>query len=402
MLWLGAGSAVASCATGWLLGDSGEYAEGVLFWHRWLGIGTAVAAVAACFLKSRLVFNSLAAVLLIATGHLGATLTHGEAYLSATFQTEKETADIQEAQLYADLIAPILQEKCQSCHGPTKQKGGLRLDSPELILKGGKNGAAIVPGNVSQGELLRRCLLPTHDDDHMPPKQKPQLTPAELEILQWWIAEGADFQKRVKEIAQSEKIEAALAQLTAPSNETITEASLVPEKNAPPASPALIEKIRHAGVFVRPVAQGSNWLTFSFFNLPQPPDSVFFLLEQLAPQAVWLNLSGCKIPENAWQNLGKLVNLTRLDLANSSVSDTALAQLKGLTALQKLNLANTQTSAEGLTLLSGLAHLRNIFLYKTKVSGSDWEMLQTNFPHTKIDTGGYALPFLETDTLRLK
>ena len=43
-------------------------------------------------------------------------------------------------------VRPLLAEKCYSCHGEKKQKGGLRLDSIEAILKGGESGPAVVPG----------------------------------------------------------------------------------------------------------------------------------------------------------------------------------------------------------------------------------------------------------------
>ena len=45
-------------------------------------------------------------------------------------------------------VAPILQKSCIECHGPDKEKGGLRLDTKELALKGGKGGVSIVSGKV--------------------------------------------------------------------------------------------------------------------------------------------------------------------------------------------------------------------------------------------------------------
>src|SRR5262245_13748498 len=45
-------------------------------------------------------------------------------------------------------IRPLLAAKCQKCHGAKQQRGGLRLDSRTAVLQGGKNGPAVVPGNV--------------------------------------------------------------------------------------------------------------------------------------------------------------------------------------------------------------------------------------------------------------
>src|SRR5690348_13644111 len=43
-------------------------------------------------------------------------------------------------------VRPILAERCYSCHGPTKHKSGLRLDTKSGAMAGGDNGAAIVAG----------------------------------------------------------------------------------------------------------------------------------------------------------------------------------------------------------------------------------------------------------------
>src|SRR5271154_4369842 len=50
-------------------------------------------------------------------------------------------------------VRPLLAEKCYSCHGDKKQKGGLRLDSIEAILKGGESGPAVVPGKPDDSLL---------------------------------------------------------------------------------------------------------------------------------------------------------------------------------------------------------------------------------------------------------
>ncbi|MDZ7647673.1 MAG: c-type cytochrome domain-containing protein [Cytophagales bacterium] len=143
----------------------------------------------------------LTLVLLTITGHLGGTLTHGENFLFANLNdSEMESLasiDLQQAHLYADLVRPILQNKCYTCHGTSKQKGKLRLDLPEHIAKGGKSGVVLVAGQVDESEMIDRLLLPMNDDDHMPPKEKKQLSTQEIEILKTWINSGADFERTV-------------------------------------------------------------------------------------------------------------------------------------------------------------------------------------------------------------
>jgi len=70
-----------------------------------------------------------------------------------------------------------LSHYCESCHGPEKQKGKLRLDSLEALMKGGENGPVVVAGNPKKSPLVARVLLPATDDDHMPPEGKPAPSP---------------------------------------------------------------------------------------------------------------------------------------------------------------------------------------------------------------------------------
>src|SRR5687767_7043075 len=67
-------------------------------------------------------------------------------------------------------VKKILEQHCFQCHGPEKQKSGLRLDVKESVLKGGESGEpAIVPGSALKSHLIK--LVTTNDPaDVMPPK----------------------------------------------------------------------------------------------------------------------------------------------------------------------------------------------------------------------------------------
>jgi len=89
-------------------------------------------------------------------------------------------------------VLPILQLRCTVCHGTRKQNGGLDLRSQAAMLKGGKNGPAIVPGKPSESLLLKRIHA-----DEMPPHRelvKYSIKPmeaAEIALLSKWIEQGA-------------------------------------------------------------------------------------------------------------------------------------------------------------------------------------------------------------------
>ena len=86
-------------------------------------------------------------------------------------------------------IRPLLVEKCQSCHGPEKNKGGLRLDSRAAMLKGGDTGPAVVPGKAADSLLIK--AIGYMGELKMPPKGK--LTDKEIGLVSAWINSGAPW-----------------------------------------------------------------------------------------------------------------------------------------------------------------------------------------------------------------
>ena len=144
VLALGALTAVVSASTGLLLGSGGGYAGDSFTWHQRLGIAVAVAAtlaLAAGYLPGRgrraeAVLLTTAAILLFPAGHLGATLTHGEGYLTeyappwlrqllgqapgASARTRLAGRPPERILVFTDLVAPVLASNCVSCHGPVK------------------------------------------------------------------------------------------------------------------------------------------------------------------------------------------------------------------------------------------------------------------------------------------
>ncbi len=92
------------------------------------------------------------------------------------------------AEFQRDVI-PILQSRCVACHGPDKQRGGLRLDTAANLLRGGDSGAAVQAGKSKASPLLKR-IASTDAAERMPPKGE-RLTPKEIAALTAWIDRGA-------------------------------------------------------------------------------------------------------------------------------------------------------------------------------------------------------------------
>jgi mono/diheme cytochrome c family protein len=98
------------------------------------------------------------------------------------------TASAADMTHFEQRIRPLLIENCIDCHGPEKQKGGLRLDSRAGWQTGGDSGAAITPGKLDASHLWKAVSYGDRDLK-MPPKRK--LKDSELADLKKWIEDGA-------------------------------------------------------------------------------------------------------------------------------------------------------------------------------------------------------------------
>jgi WD40 repeat protein len=90
-------------------------------------------------------------------------------------------------------VYPFLKTNCISCHNKTTTKADLNMETPELMIKGGEAGTALVPGKSAES-LVVAASLHTQDMEMPPPNNKSgavNLTPAEIAILKQWIDQGA-------------------------------------------------------------------------------------------------------------------------------------------------------------------------------------------------------------------
>jgi ribosomal protein S16 len=83
-----------------------------------------------------------------------------------------------------------MNDKCVSCHGPSKKEGDLRVDTFDGIMAGGEGGPAVEANAPEKSLLYTLCALAPDDDDIMPPKGKP-FTKAQQDVIKWWIEKGA-------------------------------------------------------------------------------------------------------------------------------------------------------------------------------------------------------------------
>ncbi|MBN8856761.1 MAG: DUF1549 domain-containing protein, partial [Sphingobacteriales bacterium] len=244
LVYAGALSAIIAVAFGLLLSKTEEYGSNLLSMHQWTGIATMLFSII-CAWSYRTGNRTAQKILLGLTvagvtiaGHYGASLTHGDDYLSGVLpgaapdpaDKKQYTLAVQEGPLSEEQVQEltlqvrtILAHNCYNCHGSAKVKGELRLDTREFIMKGGEHGEVLVPGDPKASEMIHRVSLPRSDKKAMPSKGK-GLTKEEIAILEYWIKKGAPWPSgelkslyRVAELApRMPEIPSATKDLTSP------------------------------------------------------------------------------------------------------------------------------------------------------------------------------------------
>jgi uncharacterized membrane protein len=402
--------AILSCIAGYMLSQSGEYDEETLQLHKWMGIGLAV-LTSLFFIAKKLgytnkilsnIFLVSLTLFLAAAGHFGGVLTHGEEYLrepvlgilgikSETRKERKPITNIQEAFVYTDLIEPVFEQKCNQCHNANKKKGGLRMDTPEMLWKGGKKGPVVVSGDISKSELFKRIKLPLDDKHRMPPKGKVQLTSEEIFLVQWWINSGASMDKKVNQLPIDKDVSATLAILH-PNEEIFNDSGSAakpefPDVKLAPLNPKHLEAVKNLKLVAAQISPEHQWLSINAVNNPGIENEELKNLLLLKDDIAWLKLGNTKITDSIMKTIGQLRNLTRLNLEHTGITDAGLHYLKDLKHLQYLNLVGTGITDKGLVTLSNMKSLRNIYIWQTNTSETAVAALNKVLPTCDINIG---------------
>ncbi len=419
LLGLCAVTTAAAILTGTLLSWSGEYDPVIVGRHQQWGLmlgAVVVLASAAAWWRDRTphpvadrlytgVFV-LALILLALTGHVGGSLTHGETYLtehmpavpfltSARASSPTGPVDPSETPVFKTLVAPTLEARCVTCHGPARQSGKLRLDSPDALRKGGESGAVVVGGDAAGSLLVRRIFLPASDKKVMPPKGHPAPSHAEVAVLRWWIDQGASFDQMLADAQVPAHLEPAIVDRLGPVD---LSAPPILSVRVQPGDPKAIDALRALKLRVEPLRAGSSLLM-----VQAPPaarafdDAALQSLAPLAAQVAWLDLGGTQVTDAGLTALlPKLVNLWKLSLDRTPITDRSLAPLAALPRLESINLYGTAVTDAGLKSLEKLTRLRSVYAWQTQVTPAGAEALQGAAKRVQVTLGAPPTPVFET------
>lgn len=344
----------------------------------------------------------LTTAMMMSAGHHGGEITHGDPLDKAPWKVDEEAATaevITDPVVYTNIIHPILEQKCISCHGEKKQKSGLRMDSYAALLDGGEETDCLIPGDTEQSAMVSYLHLPMEDDLHMPPEGKKQLTQQEIEIIEWWVKIGAPEASKLSEVEVTESITAAIETLKTPEQIAREKAALEKAEKERAAAfkakrtrlAAALETIngKYAGSLSY-ISKDSTDLSFSAVSYRKDfNDESMAILKEAAADITELDLSASAITDDSAQSIGDFVNLRTLKLNQTSITDSTLPEIQRLNQLEVLNLHSTNVSDDGLANLEPMSSLKKVFLWNTKVTEAGAQALEQILvaTHTKAQEG---------------
>jgi uncharacterized membrane protein len=379
-------SSLAAAMLGWCLARSGAYSGRLVTQHMWGGVSVAAACwlcwmVRGYFRGPRLDFvYALALVATVGlvswTGYRGGQLSQGENHLTEHMPhalrkliglapRSEVILRSNPAYFYGAHVEPIFIKHCYDCHGSDKQKGRLRLDTYDALMKGGKHGPVIKAGNAKGSEVLRRVTLSSSDDDAMPPQGKRPLTANEIKVLELWVAAGASSTLAADGIKGAPTNEGpVVAEVTFPE----IDPAAVTQLRAPLAAEVAQLKQRFPDLLDYESRGSANLVVDASALGARIGDDDLALLKPVSEQIVIADLSGTAITDRSSPLLAGMKRARVLRLTNTRITDATVLALTGLDQLQSLDLYGTAVTPACLKVMQSLPKLRHLYAGATKIS----------------------------------
>ncbi|MEY4271162.1 MAG: hypothetical protein RL250_28 [Verrucomicrobiota bacterium] len=147
-------------------------------------------------------------------------------------------------------VRPVLAEHCFSCHGPKKQKSGLRLDSREFVLKGGEVGPVVVPGDPAASRLILSVNHVKQKDVEPMPGEGDKIPAAQIAALAEWVKQGLPWPAEAGPTVADPRKHWAFQPVVAPATPTVRAADRV----RAPLDAFVLAKLESAGLTLSPEA----------------------------------------------------------------------------------------------------------------------------------------------------
>ncbi len=386
LLALATFSAIVAAILGWCLARSGGYSGSLVTQHMYGGIWVPVLCWLCWMLYGRFsgqrldLIYSFGLVMAVGavswTGYRGGQLSQGADHLTEHMpqglrsllglpEEDKGPSAATPNSFFTVRVEPVFNQHCISCHGRSKQKSGLRLNTYEAVMRGAKGGVVVKAGNTQGSELLRRVSLPAGDDKIMPPEGKPRLSADEVKLIELWIGAGASPTLAADAIKDAPaSVAPAVAEVTFPE----IDAAAVDKLRAPlSATVAQLQKRFPDVIEYESRASASLVVNVSLMGARFGDDELA-ALKPIAGQIVVADFSDTAITDRSAAAIANMRNLRVLRLVRTRITDATMQALGSLDQLQSLSIFGTAVTPAALQSMAHLPNLQHLYVGETRIS----------------------------------
>jgi uncharacterized membrane protein len=379
--------ATVAASLGWCLARSGGYSGSLLTQHMWGGISLAAVCWVCWMLRARSseqrgrsiygVALAITVCLVAWTGYRGGQLSLGEDHLTEhmpdglrhALGLPSGAASLASAgpnTFYGARVEPIFEARCVTCHGPSKHKANLRLDSYRALMRGGKDGPVILAGNLKGSDLFRRITLPPSHDDFMPKQGTRPLSADQVKLIELWIGAGASASlptDAIKDVPAGSASPSTVADVTFeeidPAAVTKLRAAIAPSvEKLQKQFPNILEYESRgsANLYLNASLLGTR---FGDNDLPA--------LVSLAEHITVADFSRTAITDRSAPAIAAMKHLRVLRLTHTGITDTTVQGLGSLDQLEALNVFDTRVTPAALPAIARLPRLAHCYAGQTAI-----------------------------------
>ena len=380
-------SSVLTTTLGLLIAETGHYIDENLFMHKVFGLSLTAVSFVSWFFRlsffSNLFSSSLKTVLNISilflltlTGHYGGNLTHGETYLvDYAPENIKELVvkknkyvelEIDSVEIYNDLIQPIFNQKCVSCHNKEIFRGNLNMDSYSNLLKGGSSGNPINKSDPRESLLIKRITMPTSELKYMPPDGEP-VSFDEIKTLIWWINNLDKSNENLASLNVEDDIKESLEMLY---NINFKEKQWFEKLVVEKLDESLIQSIDNNVFQIKYVSDDKKFLSVKYLKKNVSLSDIE-KLQKISSNITYFTAKSSNLSNDMIKSISNFENLVKLEIQDNNIDDESIEILQALNNLEILNIHNTKITNQSIELLRNFKNLKRAYIWGTSISKNE-------------------------------
>ena len=380
-------SSVLTTILGLLIAETGHYIDENLSMHKIFGFSLTGITFISWFLRLSIfsnlfssslktLSNVIIVVLLTLTGHYGGNLTHGETYLVdyapeqikelVVNKNKNIELEIDSVKIYNDLIQPIFNQKCVSCHNKEISRGNLNMDSYSNLLKGGSSGNPINKSDPRKSLLIKRITMPTSELKYMPPDGEP-VSFDEIKTLIWWINNFDKSNENLASLKVEDDIKESLEILYSLNfKEKQWFEKIVVEK----LDESLIQNIDNTTFQIKYISDDKKFLSVKYLKKNASINDIE-KLQKISSNITYLTAKSSNLSNDIIKSISNFKNIVKLEIQDNNIDDESIEILQSLNNLEILNIHNTKITNRAIESLKNFKNLKRAYVWGTSISKNE-------------------------------